>query len=158
MNDNFHMMTKAETDGVMSMYFNVIRGGYMRDALKYFAEKQGYGQEVIFVSFQDDLDDEDQSRLPQRLDNDHVLLEFDYPAADVNEYAYLDFKSFYRLLDKHAKKFVEEYPEDSELLNLLVKVKAGLGVQFFKNGCCTISIFKRTRGINQNAQIIINLK
>ncbi len=39
MNDNFHMMTKAETDGVMSMYFNVIRGGYMRDALKYFAEK-----------------------------------------------------------------------------------------------------------------------
>ncbi|WP_053072822.1 hypothetical protein [Lactiplantibacillus herbarum] len=80
------------------------------------------------MSFQDDLDDEDQSRLPQRLDNDHVLLEFDYPAADVNEYAYLDFKSFYRLLDKHAKKFVEEYPEDSELLNLLVKVKAGLGV------------------------------
>ncbi|WP_260444424.1 hypothetical protein [Listeria cossartiae] len=42
---------KAEIDRIVSTYFNFINGKYLKTALKWFANKEGYGQEIVFVFF-----------------------------------------------------------------------------------------------------------
>ncbi|WP_137625520.1 hypothetical protein [Lactiplantibacillus pingfangensis] len=127
MTKEFHMMNKREATEVMSMYFNVVRGSYLKDALDSFARKEGYGQEVILISFDTDLDDYDQAQLPKLLDKKHVLLELDYPAVEKDQIAYLDFRMFYEYLALNIVKIGND-SENKELLKLLTKVKNGLNV------------------------------
>ncbi|MBC1991153.1 hypothetical protein HCJ33_14445, partial [Listeria seeligeri] len=54
----------TDIDRIVSTYFNFINGKYLKTALKCFANKEGYGQEIVFVSFKNDLDDYDMSQLP----------------------------------------------------------------------------------------------
>lgn len=128
MNENFKIMNSGEIRFVIGRLFFIIDGEYRRKMLKCFANKEGFGQEVIFALFQSDFDDVDQERLPKRLDDEHVLLEQNYPVVEVNEFAYLDFPTFYGYVSDEIKKIVKVNPEESDLLDLLAKVKQGLGV------------------------------
>lgn len=115
--------SKIEIDKIVSTYFNFINGKYLKMALECFANREGYGQEIVFVSFKNDLDDYDMAQLPEPLDDEHVLVELDSPAVEVNQIAYLDFKTFYNYLDENVKKEVEKNSEENELLELLEEVK-----------------------------------
>ncbi|WP_049891685.1 hypothetical protein, partial [Listeria seeligeri] len=88
----------TDIDRIVSTYFNFINGKYLKTALKCFANKEGYGQEIVFVSFKNDLDDYDMSQLPKSLDDKHVLVELGAPAVEINQIVYLDFKTFYNYL------------------------------------------------------------
>lgn len=119
---------KKSIDQLMLTYFSIIHGKDFKKALSLFKEKKGYGIEVVFVSFQNDLDDYDMAELPKPLDAKHVLVELGAPAVEVDQLAYLDFKTFYDYLDKQVKKEVEKNPEKSELLELLNEIKHNLSV------------------------------
>lgn len=43
--------SKIEIDKIVSTYFNFINGKYLKMALECFANREGYGQEIVFVSF-----------------------------------------------------------------------------------------------------------
>lgn len=120
--------SKIEIDKIVSTYFNFINGKYLKMALECFANREGYGQEIVFVSFKNDLDDYDMAQLPKLLDDEHVLVELDSPAVEVNKIAYLDFKTFYNYLDENVKKEIEKKPEETELIGLLKKVKESLRI------------------------------
>ncbi|EUJ25356.1 hypothetical protein MFLO_15523 [Listeria floridensis FSL S10-1187] len=129
MNEDYQIAnSKVEIDKIVSTYFNFINGKYLEKALECFANKEGYGQEIVFVSFKNDLDDYDMTQLPKPLDDEHVLVELDSPAVEVSQIAYLDFKTFYNYLDENVKKAVEKNSEENELLELLEEVKKNLGV------------------------------
>lgn len=128
MTENFEVLTlKSEIDQLMQTYFSVINSKLSK-ALKLFANKEGYGQEIVFVSFQSDLDDYDMAQLPLPLDDKHVLVELGAPAVEVEQLAYLDFETFYSYLDRNVKTEIEKNPDDSELLDLLEKVKQTLNI------------------------------
>ncbi|MBP1047896.1 hypothetical protein I6N96_16515 [Enterococcus sp. BWM-S5] len=128
MTENFEVLTlKSEIDQLMQTYFSVINSKLSK-ALKLFANKEGYGQEIVFVSFQSDLDDYDMAQLPLPLDDKHVLVELGAPAVEVEQLAYLDFETFYSYLDRNVKTEIEKNPDDSELLDLLEKVKLALNI------------------------------
>ena len=76
----------------MSIYFNFINGKYLERALSFL--KRGFGQEIVFVHFQSDLDEFDMSQLPTPLDDKHVLVELDSPAVESEQQVYLDFETF----------------------------------------------------------------
>ncbi|WDV05482.1 MULTISPECIES: hypothetical protein [Lysinibacillus] len=118
--------SKEDIDKLMLTYFNFINGKYLEKALKSFAEREGYGQEVVFSFFQSDLDEYDIAQLPRPLDEKHVLIELGYPAVEIEQMAFLDFQTFYDYLDKNVKKEVEKTPEKTELINLLAEVKRSL--------------------------------
>ena len=118
----------TDVDKIALTYFSFINGKYLKSALEFFADKEGYGQEIVFISFQSDLDDYDMAQLPKPLDDKHVLLELSYPAVEINQIAYLDFETFYKYLDEYVKKEIEKNPDESELMDLLIKVKYSLCV------------------------------
>ncbi|MBC1364510.1 hypothetical protein IBB74_13695 [Listeria welshimeri] len=120
--------SKIEIDKIVSTYFNFINGKYLKMALECFANREGYGQEIVFVSFKNDLDDYDMAQLPKPLDDEHVLVELDSPAVEVNQIAYLDFKTFYNYLDENVKNEIEKNREETELIGLLKKVKESLRI------------------------------
>lgn len=119
---------KETNDALMLTYFSFINEKYLKRALESFDKKEGYGQEIVFISFQSDLDDYDMAQLPKPLDDKHVLLELSYPAVEINQIAYLDFETFYKYLDEYVKKEIEKNPDESELMDLLIKVKSSLCV------------------------------
>ncbi|MER0466559.1 hypothetical protein ABR330_07720 [Bacillus cabrialesii subsp. cabrialesii] len=119
---------KEDIDKLMLTYFNFINGKYLEKALKSFAEREGYGQEVVFAFFQSDLDEYDMAQLPRPLDEKHVLIELGYPAVETEQMAFLDFKTFYGYLDENVKKEVKKNPEKTELTDLLAEVKRSLCV------------------------------
>lgn len=43
--------SKAEIDKLMLTYFDFINGKYLEKALESFAEREGYGQEIVFAFF-----------------------------------------------------------------------------------------------------------
>ncbi|MEK3974699.1 hypothetical protein [Psychrobacillus sp. FSL K6-1267] len=96
--------SKAEIDKLMLTYFDFINGKYLEKALESFAEREGYGQEIVFAFFQSDLDEYDIAQLPRPLDEKHVLIEIGYPAVEIEQMAYLDFKTFYYYLEENVKK------------------------------------------------------
>ena len=114
--------SKADIDKLMLTYFNFINGKYLEKALKSFAEREGYGQEIVFAFFQPDLDEYDLAQLPRPLDEKHVLIELGYPAVESEQIAFLDFKTFYNYLDRNVKEIVEK----TELTELLAEVKRSL--------------------------------
>ncbi|WP_342560579.1 hypothetical protein NSQ95_07285 [Psychrobacillus sp. FSL W7-1457] len=117
---------KADLDKLMLTYFDFINGKYLKKALESFAQREGYGQEIIFVFFQSDLDEYDMEQLPRALDEEHVLIELGYPAVEIDQIAYMDFKTFYNYLDENVKKESEKNPSNIELTDLLAKVKRSL--------------------------------
>lgn len=119
---------KTDIDRIVSTYFNFINGKYLKEALGCFANKEGYGQEIVFVSFKDDLDDYDMAQLPKVLDDKHVLVELGSPAVEVDQIAYLDFKTFYNYLEVNVKIEIEKNSEKDELIELLKKVKSSLEI------------------------------
>ncbi|MGL4698037.1 hypothetical protein [Enterococcus larvae] len=128
MTENFEVLTlKSEIDQLMQTYFSVINSKLSK-ALKLFANKEGFGREIVFVSFQSDLDDYDMAQLSLPLDDKHVLVELGAPAVEVDQIAYLDFETFYSYLDRNVKTEIEKNPDDSELLDLLEKVKQTLNI------------------------------
>ncbi|EJY7254973.1 hypothetical protein OHD74_002052, partial [Enterococcus faecalis] len=80
------------------------------------------------VSFKNDLDDYDMVQLPKMLDDNHVLVELGSPAVEVDQIAYLDFKTFYNYLAENVKKEAEKNSEENGLLELLEEVKKNLGI------------------------------
>ncbi|MCC8354522.1 hypothetical protein ACSQ7W_18070 [Bacillus halotolerans] len=118
--------SKEDIDKLMLTYFNFINGKYLEKALKSFAEREGYGQEVVFAFFQSDLDEYDMAQLPRPLDEKHVLIELGYPAVEIEQMAFLDFKTFYDYLDKNVKEEVKKNPEKTVLTDLLAEVKLSL--------------------------------
>ncbi|MCM3020501.1 hypothetical protein M3582_20655 [Priestia megaterium] len=120
--------SKEDIDKLMLTYFNFINGKYLEKALKSFAEREGYGQEIVFAFFQSDLDEYDMAQLPRPLDEKNVLIELGYPAVEIEQIAFLDFKTFYDYLDKNVNKEMENKPEKTELTGLLAEVKRSLCV------------------------------
>ncbi|EAA0024396.1 hypothetical protein EFX44_09395 [Listeria monocytogenes] len=133
MQNEFQLLEdKKSIDQLMLTYFSIISGRYLKKALSAFKEKGGYGQEIVFVSFKNDLDAYDMAQLPRPLDgpldDKHVLVELGFPAVKVDQIAYLDFKTFYAYLDENVKKEAEINPEGSEFIELLKKVKSSLEI------------------------------
>ncbi|NHH92972.1 hypothetical protein GOICGAJE_01501 [Bacillus sp. MB95] len=118
--------SKEDIDKLMVIYFNFINGKYLEKALKSFAERKGYGQEIVFALFQSDLDEYDMAQLPRLLDEKHVLIELGYPTVKIEQIAFLDFKTFYDYLDINVHKEMEKKPEKTELIDLLAEVKRSL--------------------------------
>jgi len=126
-NRNYELQKRKEDiDHLMSIYFDFINGTYLEVALKCFAAREGYGQEIIFAFFHSDLDDFDSAHLPRPLDDKHVLIELGYPAVEIEQLAFLDFKTFYHYLEENVKKEVEINPEKTRLNDLLAEVKCSL--------------------------------
>lgn len=119
---------KTDIDRIVSTYFNFINGKYLKIALKCFANKEGYGQEIVFVSFKNDLDDYDMAQLPKPLDDKHVLVELGSPAVEIDQIAYLDFKTFYNYLEENVKIEIEKNSGEGELIELLKQVKSSLEI------------------------------
>ncbi|MBC1231371.1 hypothetical protein HB820_08910 [Listeria booriae] len=117
---------KDSVDELVSTYFNFINGRYLEDALKNFAKREGYGQEIVFVYFQSDLDDYDMEQLPKPLDEKHILIELGYPAVETEQIAYLDFETFYEYLEINVRIAMKDNSHDNKLTNLLSEVKKGL--------------------------------
>ncbi|MBC1483188.1 hypothetical protein HCJ52_11860 [Listeria sp. FSL L7-1485] len=119
---------KTDIDRIVSTYFNFINGKYLKIALKCFANKEGYGQEIVFVSFKNDLDDYDMAQLPKPLDDKHVLVELGSPAVEIDQIAYLDFKTFFNYLEENVKIEIEKNSGEGELIELLKQVKSSLEI------------------------------
>lgn len=119
---------KTDIDRIVSTYFNFINGKYLKIALKCFANKEGYGQEIVFVSFKNDLDDYDMAQLPEPLDDKHVLVELGSPAVEIDQIAYLDFKTFFNYLEENVKIEIEKNSGEGELIELLKQVKSSLEI------------------------------
>jgi hypothetical protein len=129
MSENYQVMNENEViDKIVATYFNFIKDKYLIKALECFVNKEGYGQEIVFVFFKNDLDEYDMAQLPKPLDDQHVLIELGYPAVEVDQLAYLDFKSFYNYLAENVKKEVKHNSDKRELMELLKKVKNSLGI------------------------------
>lgn len=116
----------------MLTYFSIISGRYLKKALSAFKEKEGYGKEIVFVSFKNDLDDYDMAQLPRLLADKHILVELGSPAVKFDQIAYLDFKTFYDYLDENVKKEAERNLEGRELIELLKKLKVVWKYSFIK--------------------------
>lgn len=110
---------KKSIDQLMQTYFSIVRDKDFEAALSSFKEKKGYGIEIIFVSFQGDLDDYDMAQLPKKLDEHHVLIELSSPAVEVDEIAYLSFETFCKYLEDHVKS----YSNNQKLNSLLEEIK-----------------------------------
>ena len=67
-------------------------------------------------------------QLPKTLDDNHVLVELGSPAVEVDQIAYLDFKTFYDYLAENVKKEIEKNSEESALIELLKQVKISLEI------------------------------
>ncbi|MGX7013306.1 hypothetical protein [Vagococcus silagei] len=129
MSEKFRVLeNQTDINRILSTYFDFINGKYLIKALKCFVNKKGYGQEIVFVSFKNDLDDYDMAELPKTLDDEHVLVELGFPAVEVEELAYLDFKTFYNYLEENVTKVIKKNPEQNELVELLENVRISLGV------------------------------
>lgn len=129
MENEFQLLNdKKSVDQLMLTYFSIISGKDLKKALSAFKEKKGYGIEIVFVSFKNDLDDYDMVQLPETLDDNHVLVELGSPAVEVDQIAYLDFKTFYNYLAENVKEEVEKNSEESELIELLKQVKSSLEI------------------------------
>lgn len=129
MENEFQILNdKKSINQLMLTYFSIVSGKDLERALSAFKEKKGYGIEIVFVSFKNDLDDYDMMQLPKTLDDNHVLVELGSPAVEVDQIAYLDFKTFYNYLDENVKKAVEKNSEENKLLELLEEVKKNLGI------------------------------
>ncbi|EGO8792195.1 hypothetical protein ACFJYJ_09455 [Enterococcus faecalis] len=129
MENEFQILNDKESvDQLMLTYFSIVSGKDLKGALSAFKEKKGYGIEIVFVSFKNDLDDYDMVQLPKMLDDNHVLVELGSPAVEVDQIAYLDFKTFYNYLAENVKKEAEKNSEENGLLELLEEVKKNLGI------------------------------
>ncbi len=119
---------KKNIDQLMLTYFSAINGDDFKKALSFFKHHKGYGIEFVFVSFKFDLDEYDMMQLPKALDEKHVLIELCYPVVEVNQLAYLDFKTFYAYLVENVRKESEKNIENVELIELLEEVKCSLHI------------------------------
>ena len=96
------LINEQEIDELMETFCAANRN--LNKLLNLLSNKEGWGEEVIFLSFENDLDDYDMAQLPKPLDDKHVLIELASPAVEVNQIVYLDFDTFYNYLDKKRKK------------------------------------------------------
>ncbi|WP_317635125.1 hypothetical protein [Xylocopilactobacillus apicola] len=100
----------------------------MVGVLKFFAKREGFGVDLVCLSFKDDLDEYETYHLVKPLDDQHVLAEVDYPARPVDYYAYLDFETFYDYTVEAVMDILAEDPKCTKLIPLLREVKKGLGL------------------------------
>lgn len=130
MEEEYMLITdKNEVDSLMLTYFIMVDRSYLKRALENFSKKEGFGIEFISILFKDDLDEYDHSKLLKPLDDRHVLLTADKPAADENSEAYISFENLYEYLQKRVNAVIaEDSSEKDELLELLLSVKATLEV------------------------------
>lgn len=120
---------KESIDDLMLTYFIMVDRSYLKRALENFSKKEGFGIEFISILFKDDLDEYDHSKLLKPLDDRHVLLTADKPAADENSEAYISFENLYEYLQERVNAvIVEDSSEKDELLELLLSVKATLEI------------------------------
>ncbi|MFS7001999.1 hypothetical protein [Carnobacterium maltaromaticum] len=120
---------KESIDDLMLTYFIIVDKSYLKLALENFSKKEGFGIEFISILFKDDLDEYDHSKLLKPLDDRHVLLTADKPAADESSEAYISFENLYEYLQERVNAvIVEDSGEKDELLELLLSVKLSLEV------------------------------
>lgn len=118
---------KKKIDQLIHEYFVVVSDSLLFKALKNFSKKEGFGIEFTSFLFKNDLDAFDEAY--QKLDDEHVLLSVEKPAADEDSEVYLSFLKFYEYLEKQVSKISKEKPEEKdELESLLLEVKKGLGI------------------------------
>lgn len=130
MEEEYMLITdKNEVDALMLTYFIMVDRSYLKRALENFSKKEGFGIEFISILFKDDLDEYDHSKLLKPLDDRHVLLTADKPAADENSEAYISFENLYEYLQERVNAVIaEDSSEKDELLELLLSVKTTLEV------------------------------
>lgn len=130
MEEEYMLMTdKNEVDALMLTYFIMVDRSYLKRALENFSKKEGFGIEFISILFKDDLDEYDHSKLLKPLDDRHVLLTADKPAADKNSEAYISFENLYEYLKERVNAVIaEDSSEKDGFLELLLSVKATLEV------------------------------
>lgn len=94
-----------------------------KTCLEHFIQKNGYGDDFIRILFKDNLDEyEDQEELNE-IGTNRVVLFAEYPAAPKDEKMYLTFEELY----SYASKAIQEnYENDSEIQELLLKLKEEL--------------------------------
>ncbi|MGG5313082.1 hypothetical protein [Enterococcus sp. DIV2381] len=127
MTEEFKILkNEQEIDCLMETFFCAANRN-LKKVLSLLSNKEGWGEEVVFLSFENDLDDYDMAQLPKPLDDKHVLIELASPAVEVNQVVYLDFDTFYNYLDKNVKKETKK-SDDSELIELLKRVKITLEI------------------------------
>lgn len=128
MTGKFEILTNEEEVNQLMAIFFCSANRKLKKVLKLLSNQKGWGEEVVFVSFKDDLDEYDMAQLPKPLDDRQIIVEFCFPAVEVDQIAYLDFKTFYNYLVDYVKKEIEKNIEDVELLELLKDVKSGLEI------------------------------
>ncbi|PLS35206.1 hypothetical protein CYV26_07415 [Carnobacterium maltaromaticum] len=130
MEEEYMLITdKNEVDSLMLTYFIMVDRSYLKRALENFSKKEGFGIEFVSILFKDDLDEYDHSKLLKPLDDRHVLLTADKPAADENSEAYISFENLYEYLQERVNAVIaEDSSEKDELLELLLSVKTTLEV------------------------------
>ncbi|WP_050447587.1 hypothetical protein [Bacillus sp. H1a] len=120
---------KPTIDKLMLTYFSVVSDKQFKKALRCFSQKRGYGEEFVAVLFKYDFDDFDLAQLSKHIDDSHVILEMDYPAADRDTQVYLTFNEFYDYLINRVSAIIEDNPDEkSELNKLLLEVKIGFNL------------------------------
>ncbi|KMN45614.1 hypothetical protein VK90_07865 [Bacillus sp. LK2] len=120
---------KPTIDKLMLTYFSVVSDKQFKKALRCFSQKRGYGEEFVAVLFKYDFDDFDLAQLSKPIDDSHVILEMDYPAADRDTQVYLTFNEFYDYLINRVSAIIEDNPDEkSELNKLLLEVKIGFNL------------------------------
>ncbi|MED1116410.1 hypothetical protein [Bacillus paramycoides] len=120
---------KPTIDKLMLTYFSVVSDKQFKKALRCFSQKRGYGEEFVAVLFKYDFDDFDLAQLSKPIDDSHVILEMDYPAADRDTQVYLTFNEFYDYLINRVSAIIENNPDEkSELNKLLLEVKIGFNL------------------------------
>ncbi|PFH73743.1 hypothetical protein [Bacillus nitratireducens] len=120
---------KPTIDKLMLTYFSVVNDKQFKKALRCFSQKRGYGEEFVAVLFKYDFDDFDLAQLSKPIDDSHVILEMDYPAADRDTQVYLTFNEFYDYLINRVSAIIKDNPDEkSELNKLLLEVKIGFNL------------------------------
>jgi len=123
-----HVMPAKKVKSVWKDYFTAISyGDRLPVALNDFASRHGYGAGLMSSTyFENDLSEEQQASLPQRLDDEHVLLMHGF---DDDQLVYLEFETFCDYLTVSVKCLIrrdKRNPSNQKLLKLLKDVRRNL--------------------------------
>lgn len=124
---------KKETEKMVNSFFSLPLKSRVITGLTCLSEKQGFGGEFESFLFKHDLDEYDMTFLQQPMTNRHILISFDYPAAEEDCEAYVTFEEFYEYLKKPIKHVLNtaegnELFDSLEINQLLEKVKTALEI------------------------------
>ncbi|GHU36708.1 hypothetical protein FACS1894192_03910 [Bacilli bacterium] len=120
------IIDEEEKSSLIKMYFY----GVTATVLKQFIKKQGYGDDFMAITFQEEMDPYEFKQELSEIKDNQVLLWAQYPAIsekDSETNIYLDFDEFYGYLEESVNERIAETPSDkAEYEQLLSEVKIAL--------------------------------